>query len=311
MTGPLARQRGISFGGAFDDDRQDGGRWLREAHFEAVAAAGFDTVRLPVKWSAHQRADRPYRVDAAFVERVERAVEAALGRGLAVVLDVHHFDALSARRHAGDEEWLLALWDEVARRFSNAGPGLSFELLNEPHGAMDAERWNRLLADAHAVVRAVSPERGAIVGPVRWNTVDALAGLRLPDDGRLAVTVHYYSPFRFTHQGAGWVKGAGDWLGTRWGTPAERARVRKDLERAAAWAHARGVPLFLGEFGTTSAVPMADRAAWTALVRTEAERLGIAWCYWDFATEFGAYDLGRGAWHEPLRAALLSGPAAA
>ena len=48
----------------------------------------------------------------------------------------------------------------------------------------------------------------------------------LPDDERLAATVHYYSPFRFTHQGAGWLPEAADWLGTAWGTDAERARVR-------------------------------------------------------------------------------------
>jgi beta-glucosidase len=308
MTGPQWLGRGISFGGALDDDRPNAGRWLVEAHFDAVKAAGFDTVRLPVKWSAHQAPAPPHRVDPAFLERVDRAVEAALARGLAVVLDVHHFDALSDRRAAGDESRLRALWDEVARRYAGAGSGLWFELLNEPHGAMDAERWNRLLVEALAAVRAVSPERGAIVGPVRWNTVDALAGLRLPDDERLAATVHYYSPFRFTHQGAGWLPGARGWLGTRWGTPAERARVREDLERAAAWARARGVPLLLGEFGTTSAARTADRAAWTAAVRTEAERFGIAWCYWDYATEFGAYDLRRGAWDEPLRAALLDDP---
>jgi endoglucanase len=40
-------------------------------------------------------------------------------------------------------------------------------------------------------------------------------------------------------------------------------------------------------------------------VRAEAERLGFGWAYWEFATDFGAYDLGRRAWHEPLRRALL------
>src|SRR3954471_22614287 len=224
MTGPQWLGRGISFGGALDDDRPNAGRWLVEAHFDAVKAAGFDTVRLPVKWSAPQAPAPPHRVDPAFLERVDRAAEAALARGLAVVLDVHHFDALSARRDAGDEARLRALWDEVARRYAGAGSGLWFELLNEPHGAMDAERWNRLLVEALAAVRAVSPERGAIVGPVRWNTVDALAGLRLPDDERLAATVHYYSPFRFTHQGAAgcWALAAGS---ARGGARRPSARV--------------------------------------------------------------------------------------
>jgi beta-glucosidase len=309
MTGPnpAVPRRGISLGGALDGDGLDAAEWVRDAHLDAIAAAGFETLRLPVKWSAHQATQPPYEVAPTTLSRVERLVDAALGRGLAVVLDVHHFDPLGVRANTGDEARFLALWDALARRFAGTRPELWFELLNEPHGCMTAPRWNRLLAGALAVVRATGPERGVIAGPVRWNTVDALDGLALPADERLAATVHYYSPFRFTHQGAGWIDGAEGWRGTTWGTAADRARVRADLERAADWAAARGVPLLLGEFGVTAAAPMPARAAWTALVRAEAERLGIAWCYWDFATDFGAYDLARGTWHQPLRAALLDG----
>lgn len=45
--------------------------------------------------------------------------------------------------------------------------------------------------------------------------------------------------------------------------------------------------------------------AWTTLVRSEAERLGMGWAYWDFATDFGAFDIGRHAWRAPLKEALL------
>ena len=27
-------------------------------------------------------------------------------------------------------------------------------------------------------------------------------------------------------------------------------------------------------------------------MRSEADRLGMSWAYWDFATDFGAFDLG-------------------
>jgi endoglucanase len=81
--------------------------------------------------------------------------------------------------------------------------------------------------------------------------------------------------------------------------------VRSDLERAAAWADAEGRPLFLGEFGAHSNAGLSDRAAWTTLVRCEAERLGMSWAYWDFATDFGAFDLDRNVWHAPLEQALV------
>ena len=198
-----------------------------------MRAAGLDTVRLPVKWSAHQAAEPPWRVADGFFDRVDRAVDAVLRRELNVVLDVHHFDDLSADvdRH---RDPFLALWAQIAERYADRGPRLCFELLNEPHDPMTADTWNALLVDALGVVRAVDATRTVIVGPVRWNIVDALPTLRLPDDERLVVTVHYYSPFRFTHQGAHWLDGAEGWLGTSWGSDAERARVRADLEAAAA-----------------------------------------------------------------------------
>jgi endoglucanase len=81
--------------------------------------------------------------------------------------------------------------------------------------------------------------------------------------------------------------------------------VRMDLGRALAWARRHGRPVFLGEFGVHRNVSMAARAAWTTLVRSEAERLGMSWAYWDFATDFGAFDIGRHAWRARLTEAML------
>jgi endoglucanase len=40
-----------------------------------------------------------------------------------------------------------------------------------------------------------------IVGPARMNDIGELTELELPDDDRVVVTVHYYAPLEFTHQG--------------------------------------------------------------------------------------------------------------
>jgi endoglucanase len=66
-----------------------------------------------------------------------------------------------------------------------------------------------------------------------------------------------------------------------------------------------GVPLLVGEFGVLSTADPLSRARWTAWVRGEAERLGLSWAYWDFGTDFGAYDLERETWHGDLLTSLL------
>jgi endoglucanase len=294
-------RRGVNLAGALDAERPVP---PDQRDLDLVRAAGLDTVRLPVRWSPHLATAPPYRLDPAFLEAVAGVCDAALAGGLTVVLDVHHHDELCADV-ARETPRFLALWEQLGRRFADTGPGLCLELLNEPHAPMDAATWNGLLAEALAVVRATNPTRRVLVGPAHWNTVAALGELRLPAEPHLVVTVHYYSPFRFTHQGAAWLPGADAWRGTTWGTDAERIRVRADLERAATWAHDRRRPLFVGEFGTIAAAPVADRAAWTARVRAEAERVGAGWALWDLATDFGAYDRDAGAWRAPLRAALL------
>ncbi|MEM1544372.1 MAG: glycoside hydrolase family 5 protein, partial [Candidatus Bathyarchaeia archaeon] len=40
-------------------------------------------------------------------------------------------------------------------------------------------------------------------------------------------------------------------------------------------------------------------------VAREAEKRGIAWCYWEFCSGFGAYDPKAGKWREELLNALI------
>ncbi|WP_206796531.1 glycoside hydrolase family 5 protein [Amycolatopsis sp. MtRt-6] len=296
--------RGINFGNALD--ALDGGPRLPLEHryFDEVAAAGFATVRLPARWSAHAAATPPYTIDPAFFRRVDAGVAAALDHGLRVVLNVHHYDGICA---APDEHRprFLALWRQIAAHYAGHDNRLCFELLNEPRGELTADRWNAVLAEALAVVREACPERTVIIGSAEMNSPAALPALAVPDDDHLVATVHYYAPFEFTHQNAGWVAGAERWLGRTWGSPADEDAVRADLAKVAAWGRDRRLPIFIGEFGAFSAADMVSRARWTAFVRTEAERLGLSWAYWEFGTDFGAFDPESATWREPLRRALL------
>ena len=181
---------------------------------DAAPAAGFQTVRLPVRWSNHAAATAPYTIDPAFMQRVESVVDGLLAKNIYVMLNMHHYrqldgDQLDTAEIAVSDAMLreryLVLWQQIADRFHSRGDHLLFELYNEPHGRQTPEAWNDLAARALAVVRKGNPSRIVVIGGTPWNAASGLETLELPNDSNLIVTVHSYDPFRFTHQGAYWV----------------------------------------------------------------------------------------------------------
>jgi endoglucanase len=186
-----------------------------------------------------------------------------------------------------------------------------FEVLNEPNHDLTPSRWNDYLRESLAIIRQSNPTRTVIVGPAFWNSKDHLQELELPaEDTNLIVTIHYYLPMSFTHQGAAWVKEQQDKTGVEWlGTDEERNTVRQDFDKVSAWAAEHHRPIFLGEFGAYDKGPMDSRARWTACVAREAERHGWSWAYWQFDGDFILYDIPAHKWVEPIRQALVPGTA--
>ena len=78
----VALGRGVNLGNILEAPR-DGvwGLQLSDALFDAARAAGVRAIRLPVRWSAHAGATRPFTIDRAFMARVDYAVDSALSRG--------------------------------------------------------------------------------------------------------------------------------------------------------------------------------------------------------------------------------------
>jgi endoglucanase len=145
-----------------------------------------------------------------------------------------------------------------------------------------------------------------IIGPAFWNSVDHVAELELPESDRhLILTVHYYTPMEFTHQGASWT-GQEDKIGVEWrGTEEEKAAIDRDFEKVQQWAAAHRRPVFLGEFGAYDKADMASRIRYIGSVARAAERFGWSWSYWQFDSDFILYDIPGDKWIEPIRSALI------
>ena len=275
--------------------------------FARIRNGGFSHVRIPLIAFAHM--DTANVLDPRWLLTLDRAVAQAQAAGLRVILDEHDH-RFCGQDPAGCRTRLLAFWAQVAPRFRRAGDDVSFELLNEPSRALDAGAWNALLRDALGVVRASNPERVVLIGPANSNGFRSLDELRLPDDDRnILVTVHYYDPFVFTHQGARWTSPSrADDVGHGWGTDADRTAVSAAFDRIAAWGRAHDRPMHLGEFGAYDRAPTDARALWTAFVARTAEAHGIPWSYWQFDGDFLAFDRTRDDWVTPIHEALVPPP---
>jgi endoglucanase len=279
---------------------------FREEFFPMIRKAGFQHVRI----NLHPFRDNPGEkgegagLRPEYLETLDWAVDRALAAGLLVILDFHEFTAIGKDPEALKARY-MACWEMIAQREKERPPEVLFELLNEPNSAMTPELWNQWSREALAIVRRSNPKRTVIIGPGQWNNIAALEKLDLPaDDPNIIVTIHYYSPFDFTHQGASWA-GKGDKVGVHWGSEADREAIRKDFDKAQKWAAEHKRPIYLGEFGVYDRAPQEDRVAWLSFVTREAESRGWSWGYWQFDGDFIVYDIPNNRWVEHILKAII------
>jgi len=300
--------RGVNIGAALESPVE--GQWgvtIQEEYFDLIKSAGFNSIRLPVCWSAHAANESPYIIDPNFFKRIDWAVKNTLSRQMAIVVNTHHYRELYKDPN-GHKERFVALWKQIAEHYKDYPDTLIFELLNEPEGNLKAADWNAMLKEALAVVRQSNPHRMVVIGPVNWNDIKQLNTLELPKDDRdIIVTAHYYLPFKFTHQGAPWAgEVSNSWLGTKWtGSEEEKRAIRKDFDDAAAWAKKNNRPIYIGEFGVYKKADMDSRVRWTKFVADEEINHGFSLAYWEFCFNFGLYDRDTKSWHKELLDAVI------
>jgi len=278
---------------------------FQEKNFRLLKEAGFSSVRINLSPFRSMNATNNWAIRDSWYDVLDWAMKGAREQGLAVILDLHEFTTL-ANNPERNKERFLAFWRQISARYQNAPDGVFFEVLNEPNGQLTPALWNDYFNEALAIIREKNPTRTVIVGPGFWNQIDHLAELKLPEQDRnLIVTVHYYTPMEFTHQGAPWAAEQRDKVGVDWGTPEEVARIGRDFDKAVAWAKEHNRPMFLGEFGAYDKGAMDARARWTSAVARAAEQRGWSWGYWQFDSDFILFDVRRDAWVEPILHALI------
>jgi len=335
-------KRGMNFGDAMDAPNEGDWGWtISASDFRTVREAGFDHVRIPMRIASHSEPAPPYRIEKRFLHRMDWVIDQALSNDLAVIVDLHHYQAMmqAPKAHA---DRLIGLWRTIATRYKGLPRAVVYEILNEPQNKLTAEIWNPILAQAVAAIRQIDPDRLIIVEGAHWaSATDLRDTLQIPaGDPNIIASFHMYAPMYFTHQGFEWIEPRYQTRGVifpgppatpivpnaaaqqdpeshaffeRYNTeptltnPGGPSAIIEQMDIAKAFADRTGMRVYLGEFGAGINADVASRGRWTRVAREEAEKRGFGWGYWDFCRNFAAYAqmAFTGKWIPEIKAALL------
>lgn len=285
--------------------REWGGREPVANDFKEIAAVGFDTIRLPVRFSAYAGEEEPYSLDERFMRKIDRAIDQATERGLNVIVDMHHYDELFGDP-ASHEDRFVGIWKQIAARYADRPASVLFETINEPHDKLTNNVVELMNKRVLAIIRETNPTRRVIVGGDFWSGISSLESFDPPADPNVIATFHFYEPFAFTHQGASWVDPSPP-APRKFGIEDDAEWFNKMTRATRAFTQRTGTPLFLGEFGAIDSAAMDERVRYTYAVRRHAERLDIPWCVWAYTNTFQVRT--EDGWNADMLAALGLPPA--
>jgi endoglucanase len=276
---------------------------FKDDYFRRIHDAGFRHVRINLH--AFKYMDVTNGIQPLVLDRLDWVIGQAVRNDLIPVVDEHDFSECQRLPESCGVK-LIAFWKQLSARYAGKFPALVFEILNEPGGRMTSAWWNFLAGTILNDIRARNPTRTVIVAAINSDDAEEVKTLELPaNDPNIIVTVHYYKPMAFTHQGAEWSRQFANATGVDWGSAEDRRRVTRDFDVIAAWAADAGYPIYLGEFGVYDRADMGARARYLSFVAREAERRGWTWAYWQFDHDFALFDSAREQWIRPVLDALI------
>jgi endoglucanase len=305
--------KGINMGNMFEASplETSWGNPFQNDYFERISKLGFNSVRVPIRWDLSDRAaqNTPYTINPVFLARIKTIVDNAIANKLYVIINMHHHEEIFSDPEKVKARF-LSQWEQIATYFKDYNQSLLFEIMNEPHDKLTPVLWNTFMDDGLKSIRKSNPTRAVLVAPGEYNSLGAIPKLKLPVDKNIILSIHYYNPFQFTHQGAEWIGAdANNWLGTKWeDLELERNQVESEFSVLKTFQKTNNIPINIGEFGAYSKADIASRNKWTTFLARWFELQGYSWAYWEFSAGFGIYDPATKTYKQSLVDALISNP---
>ena len=325
--------RGINLSYWLSQNFQDAARYpygtvnrytrINEASIKMIADAGFDHVRFPLDevemWTENHN---QYKTSFNLMHDV---VGWCIKYKLRVLVDLH---VIRSHNFTGAEnklwtdvsaqDWLVEMWKQLNNELKVYSTGsVAYEFLNEPVAdESQSYKWNEMVSKLITNIRPLSPNRKLFIGPNRWQSIDFLSKLSLPDDKDLVLSVHFYEPMLLTHYKASWlpefnVSGVVSYPGMLLSqkdianiptsqydqikymlqSEYDREYIYGRFKKAYDYAKSKNLPIYLGEFGCIiENVPTQARQQWYKDMVSVLDELQIPYSVWDLYGAFSVFD---------------------
>lgn len=271
---------------------------------DAVKAAGFDTVRIPVTWMGHFDEDT-YEIDGEWLARVKEVVDYVLDNDMYAIINIHHDGNDNPPAwltpEPSDEAAMVAkfenLWKQIAEYFNEYDEHLLFAGMNEFHHGYSnpSSEYLRITDELNqsfvTTVRATGGNNAnrILICPAYNTNGEASLKMTMPEDtvsSKLMMEIHFYDPWDFAGSGKG------DWgqTGTETAGWGQEDWVDNIFGRIKAKFVDNSIPVVLGEYGAVNNKSGYDdfRRYYIEYVTKAAKENGILPIWWDNGNDSGS-----------------------
>jgi endoglucanase len=242
---------------------------ITQEMIQGMANEGFGVVRVPVAWS-NMMDKETYTISPDYTARVQQIVDWVIDADMYCIINIHWDNGWVNDFPDKKDECMKRyeiMWTQIADNFKDYGDYLMFESQNEELGWESV--WNPWggtegKAESYGLVNEINqkfvdvvrksggnnPERHLLISGYNTGfdrTCDPL--FKMPSDpaGRMAVSVHYYSPAGFAileDKDETWAKAR-----STWGTDDDYKELNEQMDMMKTNYVDKGIPVIIGEYG--------------------------------------------------------------
>jgi aryl-phospho-beta-D-glucosidase BglC (GH1 family) len=257
---------------------------VTQALIDVIKQSGFNAIRIPCNWNTYAN-QTTEQIDPVWLARVKQVVQYCFNDNMYVMLNIHYDGGWLDCTATGAKQDTInarqkALWEQIATTMRGFDEHLMFASSNEPN-ATDGPTSATLMRYHQTFINAVrstggknayrtliiqAPSTSIDLANQYLNSSIVYKQVKMPVDptpNKMIIEFHYYTPpnFCILSADASWGKEAYFWGATfhttnplfldRNSTSNEEHYVDSIFKTAKANFTSKGMPLIMGEFGTS------------------------------------------------------------